>query len=104
MLEATEAVLKKQVEAGLHFINDGELGRRDYVTAARNRMSGFDTEKEAVGAGDLEEMTEYSDKFEGRKGLLSLTKKTEVKNPGPFTRIERVPFRWPLACYPHPHL
>jgi len=43
-------------------------------------MSGFDAEKAATSASDLEEMTEYSDKFEGRKGLLTLTSKTEVKN------------------------
>merc|ERR1719254_235819 len=43
-------------------------------------MSGFEAEKAATGAADLEEMTEYSDKLEGRKGLLTLTKKTEVKN------------------------
>jgi len=77
---ATEAVLKRQEDAGIHYVNDGELGRRDYVTSARKRMTGFDALKAAVGAGDLEEMTEYSDKFEGRKGLLTLTKKTEVKN------------------------
>jgi 5-methyltetrahydropteroyltriglutamate--homocysteine methyltransferase len=77
---ATLGVFKKQQAAGIDFMNDGELGRRDYVTAARNRMSGFDSEKQATGAADLEEMTEYSDKFEGRKGLLTLTKKTEVKN------------------------
>jgi len=61
-------------------MNDGELGRRDYVTAARNRMSGFDALKSATGAADLEEMTEFSDNLKGRKGLLTLTKKTEVKN------------------------
>jgi len=77
---ATESLLAKQVETGIDFINDGELGRRDYVTAARARMSGFESQKLAVGASDLEEMKEYSDKFEGRKGLLTLTKKTEVKN------------------------
>jgi len=77
---ATEEVFSRQSEAGIDFVNDGELGRRDYVTAARNRMSGFDSEKQATGAADLEEMKEYSDKFEGRKGLLTLTKKTEVKN------------------------
>jgi len=80
LLAATEDVFERQVAAGIDFINDGELGRRDYVTAARNRMSGFDSEKSATGAADLEEMKEYSDKFEGRKGLLTLTKKTEVKN------------------------
>jgi 5-methyltetrahydropteroyltriglutamate--homocysteine methyltransferase len=77
---ATEALMARQQEAGIHYLNDGELGRRDYVTSARKRMTGFDAFKAAVGAGDLEEMTEYSDKFEGRKGLLTLTKKTEVKN------------------------
>lgn len=77
---ATEAIFERQVDSGIDFINDGELARRDYVTAARKRMSGFDTEKAAVGAADLEDMTEYSDKFEGRKGLLTLTEKTEVKN------------------------
>ena len=57
------------------------VGAAIYVTAARNRLSGFDVEKAAVGAADLEEMKEYSDKFEGRKGLLTLTKKTEILNP-----------------------
>ena len=80
LLAATEDLLQRQVETGITWINDGELGRRDYVTAARKRMSGFEAEKLAVSATDLEEMTEYSNKFEGRKGLLSLTKKTEVKN------------------------
>lgn len=84
----TTKVFKKQSEVGITFVNDGELGRRDYVTAARKRMSGFDAEMASVGAADLEEMTEYSDKFEGRKGLLTLTKKSEVKNAacsGPIT-------------------
>lgn len=76
----TEAVMKRQTDVGLDMINDGELARRDYVTAARQRLSGFDATKAATGAADLEEMTEYSDKFEGRKGLLTLTKKTEVLN------------------------
>merc|ERR1719230_1480362 len=69
------------MDAGITWINDGELGRRDYVSAARKRMAGFDAMSSAVGAGDLEEMTEYSDKLEGRKGLLTLTKKTDVQNP-----------------------
>eukprot|EP00931_Biecheleriopsis_adriatica_P016444 TRINITY_DN1210_c0_g1_i3.p1 TRINITY_DN1210_c0_g1~~TRINITY_DN1210_c0_g1_i3.p1 ORF type:complete len:441 (+),score=116.43 TRINITY_DN1210_c0_g1_i3:62-1324(+) len=78
--KATEEIFEKQMKVGIDFMNDGELGRKDYVTSARLRMKGFGGEKQAVGAGDLEEMTEYSDKFEGRKGLLTLTKKTEVKN------------------------
>jgi len=75
----TVKVMKEQLDVGLKVINDGELGRGDYVSEARKRMSGFDAESIAPGAADLEEATEYSDKFEGRKGLLTLTKKTEVK-------------------------
>jgi len=78
--DATQAVFKRQTDVGIDIINDGELARRDYVTAARKRMTGFDAEKAATSASDLEEMKEYSDRFEGRKGLLTLTTKTEVKN------------------------
>jgi len=75
----TVKVMKEQLAVGLKVINDGELGRGDYVSEARKRMTGFDAESIAPGAADLEEATEYSDKFQGRKGLLTLTKKTEVK-------------------------
>lgn len=76
--EATVDVMRKQMDAGLHEINDGELGRRDYVTAARQRMSGFGGRAQAASASDLVEMKDYSAKLEGRKGLLTLTTKTEV--------------------------
>jgi len=75
----TVKVMKEQLDVGLKVINDGELGRGDYVSEARKRMKGFDAESVAPGAADLEEATEYSDKFQGRKGLLTLTRKTEVK-------------------------
>jgi len=75
----TVNVMKEQLDVGLKVINDGELARGDYVSEARKRMSGFDAETVAPGAADLEDAAEFSDKFEGRKGLLTLTKKTEVK-------------------------
>merc|ERR1711939_1084564 len=57
----TVKVMKEQLAVGLKVINDGELGRGDYVSEARKRMSGFDAEAIAPGAADLEEATEYSD-------------------------------------------
>eukprot|EP00929_Paragymnodinium_shiwhaense_P078975 TRINITY_DN409_c0_g1_i2.p1 TRINITY_DN409_c0_g1~~TRINITY_DN409_c0_g1_i2.p1 ORF type:complete len:399 (-),score=122.52 TRINITY_DN409_c0_g1_i2:474-1670(-) len=77
--EATVEVLKKQIDVGLDIINDGEIGRQDYVTAARKRMSGFGGLAQAAAAADLVEMKDFSKKLEGRKGLLTLTSKTEVK-------------------------
>lgn len=76
--KATVEVMQKQLDAGIDEINDGELGRKDYVTAARERLSGFGGQAKAAGASDLVEMKDFSKKHEGRKGLLQLTEKTEV--------------------------
>merc|ERR1719215_578062 len=75
---ATIDVMQKQIDAGLDEINDGELSRKDYVTAAQQRMAGFGGRGLAASAGDLVEMKDFSKKHEGRKGLLTLTEKTEV--------------------------
>jgi 5-methyltetrahydropteroyltriglutamate--homocysteine methyltransferase len=86
--EATVAVMQKQLDAGLHEINDGELSRKDYVSEARKRMAGFGGLGQAAPAADLVEMKDFSKKLEGRKGLLTLTEKTEVKTAscdGPIT-------------------
>ena len=58
LLEATKSVMQKQLDVGVDFINDGELGRGDYVSSARKRLSGFDGMGKATGAADLEESTE----------------------------------------------
>merc|ERR1719313_3220211 len=86
--QATIEVMKKQLDAGLYEINDGELSRKDYVDAAKSRMTGFGGLGAAAPAADLVEMKDFSKKLEGRKGLLTLTEKTEVKTAsctGPIT-------------------
>merc|ERR1719453_996146 len=71
--QATIEVMKKQLDAGLYEINDGELSRKDYVSEARKRMTGFGGQGQAAPAADLVEMKDFSKKLEGRKGLLTLT-------------------------------
>ena len=44
-------------------------------------MSGFGTTARSATAADLEESTEYAQKFKGRKGLLSLEKETVISGP-----------------------
>jgi 5-methyltetrahydropteroyltriglutamate--homocysteine methyltransferase len=78
---ATAGVFAKQIEAGIDIINDGEISRRDYVSAARQRLSGFGSTARSATAADLEESTEYAERFKGRKGLLSLEKETVIENP-----------------------
>jgi len=91
LLDATIEVMRKQLDVGMDEINDGELGRRDYVTAARQRLSGFDAQEVAPGAKDLVDEPTYSDRHEGRKGLLTLTKKTEVTNAACSAKITYTP-------------
>ena len=69
--DATQAVLKRQTDIGIDVINDGELGRRDYVTAARKRMAGFDSEKNAWTAADLDEMN-LTEPEEKNAGMIML--------------------------------
>lgn len=78
---ATGELFTKQIDAGLDIINDGEISRRDYVSAARERLSGFGSTARSATAADLEENTEYAERFKGRKGLLSLEKTTVIENP-----------------------
>jgi len=88
---ATAGVFAKQLEAGLDIINDGEISRRDYVSAARARLSGFGSKARSATAADLEESTEYAERFKGRKGLLSLEKETVIENPACDGEIQYLP-------------
>jgi len=88
---ATATLLSKQLEAGLDIINDGEISRRDYVSAARARMSGFGTTARSATAADLEQSEEYAQRFKGRKGLLSLEKETVIENPACDSEVTYLP-------------
>jgi len=88
---ATAGLFAKQLDAGLDIINDGEISRRDYVSSARARMSGFGTTARSATAADLEESTEYAERFKGRKGLLSLEKETVIENPACDSEISYLP-------------
>ena len=53
--EAIAGVVKKQVEAGLDVINDGEQGRTDYTVHVLDRLTGFEGESAPpMGTGEPE--------------------------------------------------
>jgi len=74
-------VVERQLELGLSIINDGELGRADYVSATVRRISGFDGTCFAPIPRDLEEMPELSRRFTGRNGLIALNPKAPISLP-----------------------
>jgi len=74
-------VIERQIVLGLSFINNGELPRSDYINSTINRISGFFDTGIAPFPQDLEELPEYSRRFSGRNGLITLNPKAPIKLP-----------------------
>src|SRR5262249_51123669 len=55
-----EAV-KKQVDTGLSFVNDGEQGRADYTVYVKDRLTGFDGGSAPRPNRDAEEFPEWAE-------------------------------------------
>ena len=74
-------MVERQLAIGLSYINDGEITRADYISATTRRISGFNDTGIAPLPKDLEELPEYSRRFSGRNGLITLNPKAPVKLP-----------------------
>ncbi|MCK5346050.1 MAG: hypothetical protein KAR20_21715, partial [Candidatus Heimdallarchaeota archaeon] len=74
-------ILENQILLGLSFINNGELPRSDYINSTINRISGFSDIGFAPFPKDLEELPEYSRRFGGRNGLITLNPRAPIKLP-----------------------
>lgn len=74
-------VLQRQISLGITYINNGELPRSDYINSTVSRLSGFGGTGIAPLPQDLEELPEYSRRFGGRNGLITLNPKAPVKLP-----------------------
>ncbi len=74
-------LLKRQLSLGLSYINNGELPRSDYINATIQRIGGFNTTCIAPIPQDLEELPDYSRRFSGRNGLITLNPKAPIELP-----------------------
>lgn len=68
---AIAEVLRRQVEAGLDVVSDGEMGKIGYSTYVKERMSGFDGEAGALALADLEDYPEFTER--ALAGLVTAT-------------------------------
>ena len=59
---AIAEVLRRQVEAGLDVVSDGEMGKIGYSTYVKERMSGFDGQAGALALADLEDYPEFTER------------------------------------------
>jgi 5-methyltetrahydropteroyltriglutamate--homocysteine methyltransferase len=74
-------LVERQLALGLSFINNGELPRSDYINATVQRITGFDSSGIAPLPRDMEELPEYSRRFSGRNGLITLNPKAPIELP-----------------------
>jgi 5-methyltetrahydropteroyltriglutamate--homocysteine methyltransferase len=85
-----EEILDRQLSLGLTFINNGELPRSDYIRATVQRISGFEGTGVAPLPRDLEEVPEYSRRFSGRNGLITLNPKAPIPLPACSSELEYI--------------
>jgi 5-methyltetrahydropteroyltriglutamate--homocysteine methyltransferase len=74
-------IIERQMALGITYINNGELPRMDYVRSTIQRLSGFFDTGIAPFPHDLEDLPEFSRRFGGRNGLITLNPKAPVKLP-----------------------
>lgn len=79
--EYIEQIVGRQLSVGLAYINNGELPRSDYISATVQRVSGLNGTCQAPFPRDLEDVPEYSRRFSGRNGLITLNPKATVDLP-----------------------
>lgn len=73
---AVAEVVKKQIDSGIDIVNDGELGKFNFITYVRERLSGFEEraakpgdEPALIFGRDMAEFAEYFDRLgEGVRG------------------------------------
>ena len=74
-------LLERQLRIGLSAINNGEIPRTDYISATVERIAGFGGSGRAPLPKDLEELPDYSRRFSGRNGLITLNPKAPISLP-----------------------
>lgn len=80
-------LLERQLSLGITYINNGELPRSDYINSTIQRISGFHKSGVAPLPRDMEELPEYSRRFGGRNGLITLNPKAPVGLPACSTEL-----------------
>ena len=55
MAAAVDEAVRRQVEAGIDLVSDGEMGKISYATYIKDRISGFDGDSPRRPPADLED-------------------------------------------------
>ena len=94
MAEAVDAVVARQVQAGVDIISDGETSKISYATYIKDRLSGFAGDKPRQVALDLQPYPEFRARMAIFAGKQSFKRQACV---GPIAMIERESLRKDIA-------
>lgn len=61
--DAVKEIVRKQVEAGVDIIDDGEMSKISYATYIRHRLTGFEGDSSRPTPKDLDDYPEYRDRL-----------------------------------------
>ncbi len=77
---AVAEVVRKQIEAGVDIVNDGEASKPSYATYVKDRLSGFHGEADVMSIADLADYPEFGERF-ARQGVLDTLKRPACTEP-----------------------
>jgi 5-methyltetrahydropteroyltriglutamate--homocysteine methyltransferase len=77
---AVADVVRKQIDAGVDIVNDGEAGKPSYATYVKDRLTGFHGEADAMAIADLADYPEFGERF-ARQGVLDTLKRPACTEP-----------------------
>jgi 5-methyltetrahydropteroyltriglutamate--homocysteine methyltransferase len=77
---AVAEVVRKQIDAGVDIVNDGEAGKPSYATYVKDRLTGFHGEADVMAIADLADYPEFGERF-ARQGVLETLKRPACTEP-----------------------
>jgi 5-methyltetrahydropteroyltriglutamate--homocysteine methyltransferase len=94
MHEAVDAVVGRQVQAGIDIVSDGEMSKISYATYIKDRLSGFGGDRPRQVALDLQPYPEFRARMAIFAGKQSFKRQACV---GPIALIERASMHQDIA-------
>jgi 5-methyltetrahydropteroyltriglutamate--homocysteine methyltransferase len=86
---AVAEVVRKQVQAGVDIVNDGEASKPSYSTYVKDRLTGFNGEADVMAIADLADYPEFGERF-ARQGVLDTLKRPACTAPITYNNLDAV--------------
>jgi 5-methyltetrahydropteroyltriglutamate--homocysteine methyltransferase len=71
---AVADIVRRQIEAGIDIVNDGEMGKPSYATYVKDRLSGFDGDAAPFAIADFADYPEYGERFMSQGVMQKLSR------------------------------